>query len=71
MKPAFEAFPIVASHEQIVHQRGMTLLDYFAGQAIVSLAVHEVWSSKAERCAARAYAIAHAMLEERARLGVK
>lgn len=46
---------------------GMTLRDYFAGQALVTFATHHVWPSDDdfEELAARAYGIADAMIEQR------
>ena len=56
------AFP----SEYEMFSSGMTLRDYFAGQALPGLMPHYIGTGeKYDRLAAEAYKIAHAMLEER------
>lgn len=52
------AFPVPIDDEQ-----GMTLRDWFAGQALAGLCVNFSESRRPEACAERAYAIADAMLD--------
>lgn len=55
------------------HAYGMSLRDWFAGQMIAGLSCHAFGMSDAElpreasRCAAFSYAVADAMIEERAK----
>lgn len=50
-------------------QPGMTLRDYFAGQALAGLFNHSGWATRcdAEQIALRAYHFADAMLAERSK----
>ena len=64
------AFPISGSQYQ--HTEGMTLRDYFAGQALagnleqgVENDMHSFWWHDSSKIAQRAYAIADAMLKAR------
>lgn len=59
------AFPlrIEAGDGSFTYEWGMTLRDYFAGQALVALVARD--NSSAGIDAAHAYLIADAMLEER------
>lgn len=67
------AFPVAAqirnrlSDEEVVTwpEAGMTLRDYFAGQAIVGLLYHTEAAMDATKAAAWAYKAADAMLAER------
>jgi hypothetical protein len=58
------AFPTFGSATQIV---GMSLLDYFAGQALANSAIAHSMKSVRE-CAESSYAVAIAMLNERERI---
>ena len=67
-----QAFPRPGFVQPDGHQPGMTLLDYFAGQALVACADHDYgneWGKSGvaypAKVARRAYAIAAAMLNER------
>ena len=60
------AFPVAVPHNWSMYQDGMTLRDYFAGQALVGIITHPYgsagqWTDAAEQ----AYAAADAMLEAR------
>ncbi len=57
------AFP-VPNDAEVNGERGMSLRDYFAGQALAETA-HPATTGDAERAAKQAYAIADAMLKER------
>jgi len=60
------AFPMAISAKCISWEDGMTLRDYFAGQALIGLLAggkHFMFTSKED--AARAYYMADAMLEAR------
>lgn len=65
------AFPRAATPHQtsgVIHgpRDGMSLRDYFAGQALVGLSANPVWSDASwERTAEAAYEAADAMLEAR------
>ncbi len=58
------AFPLVTAHDTAAVDPGMTLRDWFAGQALAGLATSPMDVS-AECCSFTAYAIADAMLAER------
>jgi hypothetical protein len=47
-------------------EQGMTLRDYFAGQALVGALINNFWDD-AERMASRSYQLADAMLKERSK----
>ena len=50
-------------------QKGMTLLDYFAGQALIGIISHPQWpAGEWEKSAIQAYLAAQSMLEEKRRL---
>lgn len=60
-----KAFPVDCSN-QFPHQEGMTLRDYFAGQAISGIkSCNEFWNITPTCAAHDAYATADAMLAER------
>ena len=64
------AFPIAVNLDHYHTEDGMTLLDYFAGQALVGFNFadpREWWQN--EEIAKSCYDIAQAMLSERARRG--
>lgn len=71
MEKNIPAFPLFAEeatgdgHTHISFQAGMTLLDYFAGQALTALVHTKQYEGKAENYAHHAYRIAAAMLEAR------
>jgi len=64
-----QAFPLSGSYEDehpdiiVLLQEGMTLLDYFAGQALIG----EGTVVNNEKTASRCYGVAEAMLKERER----
>jgi hypothetical protein len=57
--PNKPAFPIVTDY---IEEQGMTLRDYFAGQALVGLLANSVGPFS---CPRLAYSLADAMLKER------
>jgi hypothetical protein len=57
------AFPVISSDTNYVHDTGMTLRDWFAGQALASIKDEDFAS--AEGVADRAYEIADAMMQRR------
>ena len=61
------AFPFAATDQSNVklQAQGMTLRDYFAGQALAGAMADHTWSSEKYQTAEWAYAIADAMLEAR------
>lgn len=63
------AFPMAVPERWAMHQDGMGLRDWFAGQALAGIMAHESLSPLNERfdprIAQRAYAIGQAMLVER------
>ena len=60
------AFPLESDYGS---QRGMTLRDYFAGQAIVALAEHAGRVDMTHSHAEQAYRVADAMIAEREKGG--
>ena len=58
------AFPIVLPKDWEGHEDGMTLRDYFAGQALIGYLADGV-ISEPQYCATFAYRMADAMLEAR------
>lgn len=63
------AFPVSVKNDQWMANRGMTLLDWFAGQALEK-ASRMRGCVTADAIAARAYFIADAMLAEREKRNV-
>jgi hypothetical protein len=57
------AFPVISSDTNYVHDTGMTLRDWFAGQALASIKDKDFASDKG--VADRAYEIADAMMQRR------
>lgn len=66
--PAFAALAIGPAGD-VYHQPGMTLRDWFAGQALAMCAATHGWPTSGDgpQIAERAYAIADAMLAERSK----
>lgn len=58
------AFPNNSTRTNVINQEGMTLLDYFAGQALIGYATDAIGLSS-ERMAELCYDMAEAMLKER------
>ena len=54
-----------SGHWNNTYRPGMTLRDYFAGQALVGMADYYIAEAEAEMYARRAYLLADAMLAER------
>lgn len=61
------AFPNLYPRSDEDGRQGMTLLDYFAGQALTNLTASEFSDSTIHQLAKVAYDISEAMLAERAR----
>lgn len=54
-------------YQTIVHNPGMTLLDYFAGQALIGLLAGGADFEMAAHAASDAFGLAQAMLDEKAK----
>lgn len=69
-EPAFAAIATSPTGD-VYHQTGMTLRDWFAGQALAGMFHHDGWLSTLDgdetEAAHRAYRIANAMLAERSK----
>lgn len=64
------AFPLVVNEDwQEIHP-GMTLLDWFAGQALSAFEFDMTKNSRCDHYAMEAYAYAQAMMKRREELGV-
>jgi hypothetical protein len=61
------AFPRSDPDQLSHHEPGMTLLDWFAGQALASTAIQEI---DAPEIARDCYSLAEAMMAERAKRGL-
>ncbi len=61
------AFPVVAHDNWITVERGLSLLDYMAGQALAAFCCHTDVNAKKEDVAKWAYGMGEEMLAERAR----
>lgn len=59
-----EAFPLISPDGETIFQTGMTLRDYFAGQAMIGFA-YSAPRLPPEKVAEGSYALADAMLAER------
>lgn len=55
--------------EEVQHNQGMTLLDYFAGQALAGMLADPTVTGPCAKVAESAYNFAQAMLDERAKRG--
>jgi len=62
-----KAFPYTAGQWNSLDERGMTLRDYFAGQALIGL-VHSFPDKTMKFIAETAYTFADIMLEERKKI---
>lgn len=70
LKHGGPAFPVPAIHHpdgSIDQFTGMTLRDYFAGKALAGMLADSNMNHPAPKCAALSYALADAMLAERAK----
>jgi hypothetical protein len=66
MTKGIPAFPVVIQKDSDIFIRGMTLRDWFAGQALLLVRdFHEAYSVSLGTVAADAYELADAMLAER------
>lgn len=54
-------------HQAIVHNPGMTLLDYFAGQALAGMLADPGVNGPCDKTAKAAFDYARAMLDEKAK----
>lgn len=61
---AFPTHPILYSSEDAGQAQGMSLRDWFAGQALVGLA-HPGWEADPIKAPAKAYEVADAMMAAR------
>lgn len=70
--PAFPSSDTVHPNGQVQYGTfGMSLLDYFAGQALCGLIIEDKQSCDPDIIAATAYEMAIAMLNERERINAK
>lgn len=63
MKPE-PAFPIVAAAMDVIEDSGMTLRDYFAGQALAGICTRNLLAFDCGEIAKLAYDVADAMLAQ-------
>ena len=64
--PEAYAFPLVET-DSCLGQPGMTILDWFAGQALAGVIADHHWSVDPELVARAAYGMAEALLAEKLR----